>query len=133
MFTKCVSVLLATLLLQIILAPPVFADSKNEDKQAQVTHKVKAGIAKLGVGPQARVDVRLLDRTKLAGYVSEIRDESFTVTNKATGVATSVAYADVSHIKGHHLSTGAKIAIGIGIGVAVIAIVGVIVYSQRSL
>jgi hypothetical protein len=39
------------------------------------------------------------------------------VTDLNTRAATTVAYGDVVQVKGHHLGTGAKIAIGIGIGV----------------
>jgi hypothetical protein len=37
--------------------------------------------------------------------------------------ATTVAYTDVTKVKGHNLSTGAKIAIGIGIGVGVVLLI----------
>jgi len=39
------------------------------------------------------------------------------VTDLKTHAATTVAYGDVTQVKGHSLGTGAKIAIGIGIGV----------------
>ena len=36
-----------------------------------------------------------------------------------TRAATTVAYGDVTQVKGHNISTGAKIAIGVAIGVGV--------------
>jgi hypothetical protein len=98
------------------------ARSKAE-KQARFAEKVKAGVEKLGVGEETYVRVKLRDKTKLAGYISEAREESFVVTNLKTSEATTVAYADVKKVKGHNLSTGAKVAIGAGVALAVILII----------
>ena len=98
------------------------ARSKAE-KQARFAEKVKAGVEKLGVGEETYVTVKLRDKTKLAGYISEAREESFVVTNLKTSEATTVAYADVKKVKGHNLSTGAKVAIGAGIGVGVVMLI----------
>src|SRR5438067_2261831 len=83
----------------------------NDDKAAREAEKVKAAISKLGTGPAARVEVKLKDRTKLKGYVSELNDYHFVVTDDKTGIATAVAYPQVKQVKGNNLSTGAKIAI----------------------
>src|SRR5262249_53458047 len=112
---------LAGLLIQLCVQP-TFAASK-EEKQAQRIEKVKAGILKLGVGPDARVALKLRSDVKLAGYISEARDESFVVTDLKTRSSAAVAYGDVTQVKGHNLGTGAKIAIGIGIGVGVTILV----------
>ncbi len=98
------------------------ARSKAE-KQARFAERVKAGIVQLGVGEESYVTVKLRDKTKLAGYISEVREESFAVTDLRTSEATTVAYADVKKVKGHNLSTGAKIAIGAGIALAVVMII----------
>jgi hypothetical protein len=70
----------------------------------------------------------LQDKTRLAGYISEAKSDSFVVTNAKTGAMTTVAYSEVTQVKGHNLSTGAKIAIGIGIGAAIYIVVGIILY-----
>lgn len=116
MFKKILTMTLAGLLMQAVCVQSVSAASKAE-KQAQRTEKVRAGILKLGVGTDARVAIKLRDDVKLAGYVSDASDDSFVVTDLKTRTATTVAYGDVTQVKGHHLGTGAKIAIGIGIGV----------------
>ena len=72
---------------------------------------MKAGIGQLGVGEQARVRVRLRDGQKLAGYVKNAREDFFVIEDLKTGAATGVNYPDVTQVKGHHLSKGAKIAI----------------------
>jgi hypothetical protein len=132
MFKKSFAIILACLLVQMLSVQPATAKSK-EEKQAQLTQKVKIEISKLGVGRDARVEVKLQDRTKLAGYISETKDDSFILTDPKTGAATPVAYADVTQIKGHNLSTGAKVAIGVAIGVAVVVIVLAIWWSNHGL
>lgn len=99
-----------------------YADSK-EEKQARFAEKVKANVLKLGIGESTRVKVKLLDQSKLEGFISDAGEESFTVSSRKTGVATTVAYVQVKSVQGNNLSTGAKIAIGVGIAAAVIFII----------
>ncbi len=116
MIKKILTMVCAGLLIQAVCVQPVSAASK-EEKQARRTEKVRAGILKLGVGTDTRLAIKLRNDMKLAGYISEAKDDSFVVTDLKTQTATTVAYGDVTQVKGHHLGTGAKIAIGIGIGV----------------
>ena len=116
MFKKTLTIVLAGLLIQALCVQPASAASK-EEKQAKRAEKVRAGIIRLGVGTDARVAIKLRDDVKLAGYISETKDDSFVVTDMKSRAATTVAYGDVAQVKGHNLGTGAKIAIGIGIGV----------------
>jgi len=121
MLKKCLSLALVALLVNLASPAPAFAKSKAE-KEAQFSEKVKAAVLKLGVGPEAHVKVKLRDKTKLEGFISQSGEDSFTVTNVNTGVAAVVAYPQVGTVKGHNLSTGAKIAIiGLGVAVAVLA------------
>lgn len=113
--------LVSSLILMLAYSPAVAAGSKAE-KEAQRTEKVKAGIARLGVGNQARVTVRLRDGRKVAGYIKEAGESSFTIANLETGAATTIPYPDVAQVKGQGLSKGAKIAIvALSIGVGVLA------------
>jgi hypothetical protein len=95
----------------------------NPEKEARKTEKVKQGILKLGVGSEVLVRVKLKDKTKLDGYISEAGADSFVVTNGKSGIATVITYPQVKSIQGHNLSTGAKIAIGIGIAAAVVLVI----------
>jgi hypothetical protein len=99
----------------IMSARPAFA-STREDKEARRSEKVQAGIRKLGTGANAIVAVKLRDKSHVAGFVSEADDSGFKVTDAKTGKSVPVAYRDVTKVKGHNLSTGAKIGIGIAIG-----------------
>jgi hypothetical protein len=92
------------------------------EKEAERAEKVKRAVLSLGTGEQALVKVGLRDGTRLEGYVGAAGDSSFTVVSRRTGAAAVVAYPQVGQVKGHNLSTGAKIAIGVGIAVLVIAI-----------
>ena len=118
MFRKYISILFIVLVVNLLSVFPVIASTK-EEKEAQFAEKVKANIAKLGTGKDARVEVKLKDGTKLKGYISQINDNSFVVVNDTTGASTEIPYPNTKQVKGNNLSTGAKIAIGIGIGVGV--------------
>ena len=121
MYKKLLSLSLVALLINLAAMTPVYAASR-EEKQARFAGKVKESVLKFGTGEAARVKIKLRDKTKLTGYISAADEERFTVTD-STGMATTVAYAQVKSVKGHNLSTGAKIAIGVGIAAALIFII----------
>jgi hypothetical protein len=118
---RVTSILLVILLAHIAYPSHALAGGKPE-KEAEFAQKVKSEIAKLGTGPDARIEVKLRDKTKLKGHLSEVGNESFAVVDDKTGSATTVAYAQVKQIKGNNLSTGVKIAIGVGVFLAVLVI-----------
>ncbi|MFN7947522.1 MAG: hypothetical protein U0Z53_19390 [Blastocatellia bacterium] len=122
MFRKNICLLLSAVLITAFSLQTAQAASK-EEKAAALSAKVKSGIAGLGTGQQARVQIKLRDKTKLNGFISEITDENFTVTDLKNGRATQVAYPDVQSVRGNNLSTGAKIAIGAAIGAGVTLLV----------
>jgi len=93
------------------------------ERETQRSAKVKEAIRALGTGEQARVRLKLKDGKRLEGYISGSGEESFVVTSPGTGATTTVAYPQVGQVKGHNLSTGAKIAIGVGILAAIVIVV----------
>ena len=123
MYMRITAVVLVALLLNIT-CPSSASAGNSAEKEARFAQKVKQEIAKLGTGPDARVDLKLRDKTKLKGYITEVGDESFSVVDDKTGSATTVIYPQVKQVKGNNLSSGAKIAIAIGIIVAVAVIIG---------
>jgi hypothetical protein len=127
MFKKLLSLALVTVLVHTVSAAPCLAGT-NAEKEARFAEKVKANIMKLGTGPDARVHVKLRDKTKLEGYISEAGTDSFVVMNSKTNVATTVLYPQVKSVKGNNLSTGVWIAIGVGI---VILVAGILVLLAR--
>ena len=127
MFKKIVSFIAISLLLNLLCYAPVAASSKIEpEKEARFIAKVRREIAKLGLGPEAHVEIKLHDQTKLQGYLSEVTADHFTVTSSKTGTATTVLYPQVKKVKGNNLSTGAKIAIGVGVVIGVLLLFGLI-------
>ena len=122
MIRTLTTLLLVALLINLGGVRLTYAASK-EEKQARFIEKVRTSVLKLGTGQSTRVRVKLRDRAKLEGYISNAGEEGFTVTNPKTGVATTVAYPQVKSVQGHNLSSGAKIAIGVGVAAAVIFII----------
>ena len=122
MFRKLVTLLLIAFLINLAGVRVAYADSK-EEKQARFAEKVKANVLKLCTGESARVKVKLRDQAKLEGYISDAGADTFTITNRKTGLATTVAYPQVKSVQGNNLSTGAKIAIGVGIAATIIFII----------
>ena len=126
MFRRLTSVFIAAVLtLPVVYLRPVAADSiaGKEDRMAE---KVKTEIAKLGVGREARIKVKLKDKTKVDGYLSEVTENYFTVADYKTGHTTVVAYPDVTQVQGHNLSKGAKIAIAVGVIAGVIIVLYIV-------
>jgi hypothetical protein len=123
MFNRTLALTLTGVMIcALVNVEPASASSKLE-KQARLTAKVKAGILKLGPGKDSRVALKLRDKKVLAGYISQVNDTSFVVSDPKTGTDSTVSYPDVTQVKGHNLGTGAKIAIGIGIGVGAVLLV----------
>ena len=125
MLKKYIILSLIVGMLNLSFAATSFANT-NEEKKAATAEKVKAGILKLGVGPEAKVEVKLYDNTKIKGYVSEATNDHFVVVDAKTSAVTEIPYPNVKQVKGNNLSGGIKLAIGIGI----ILLIGIIVASQ---
>lgn len=99
MFRKPIThLLVSTLILSFIGVPSIVAQAK-EEKAAAFTVDVKKRIAKLGTGPEAKLQVKLQDKTKLKGYVSKIGDDSFVLSDLKTNAETNVSYANVTQLK----------------------------------
>lgn len=127
MIKKNISIVVTALLtLSTITQQSVLASTKPE-KEARFAQKVKAAIVQLGTGQSSQVNLKLRDKTKLTGYISEIGDTSFVVTDLKSAQPTTVSYPNVVQIKGNNLSTRTKIIIT----AAVIAGVAITLYIVR--
>jgi preprotein translocase subunit SecF len=113
-FKKVLSLVLVAFLLSVAGVRPAYAASK-EEKETRFAEKVKEGIRKLGTGADARIEVKLRDKTELKGYVSAAGEDSFVVVDEKTSATSTVTYSQVKQVKGNNLSTAAKIAIGVGV------------------
>ncbi len=126
LYQKQISFALICSLLLMLASTPVAAATSKEEKAAAHAAKVKTEIAKLGIGPDARIAVKLRDKTKLSGYVSQANADSFVITDLKTGASTEVPYPNVTQAKGKNLSTGAIIAITAAVAAGVTLLVLVI-------
>lgn len=126
---KLLTMIVAGLVLGAVSVRPIAASSSVE-KEVRFAGKVKSGIEKVGSGRDTRVEIKLRDKTRLKGFISEIGETDFVVTDAKTGASNKVAYADVAQVKGNNLSTGAKIAIGIGIGVGLTVLVVLLIIAS---
>ena len=127
MFKKVLSLALVGFLLGVAGLTPAYAGWKEEEKATRFAEKVKVGISKLGTGAEARIEVKLRNKTKLKGYVSEAGEDSFVIVDEKTGATSTVTYTQVQQVKGNNLSTAAEIAIGVGVILLPIAIVVLLV------
>lgn len=116
MLKRIMTITIFALLLNLAIAPSVFA-SGNAEKEAKFAEKVKTNIAKLGSGPDARVKLKLKDGTKIKGYVAETGEDQFVVMNTETGQTVTVLYPSVKQVKGNNLSSGVIILIGVGVAI----------------
>jgi hypothetical protein len=105
------------------LAPLADETPEGKAKRALLASEVKAGVSSLGTGRQARVRVRLADKTEYHGHVAEIADAHFVVADARTGATAPIRYDEVKGIKGNNLSSGAKIGIGVAVAAAAAGII----------
>ena len=132
---KVVSLLLVSLLVWngaafADQAAPASGSIQVQTQETAKAAKIKAKVQKRGIGEKSRVRAKLVNGAEVKGYISKIEDATFDVTDKNTGQATTIPYADVEKLQGSGLSKGAKI--GIIVGVAVVIVVVVIAAGLKS-
>jgi hypothetical protein len=122
---KYLTCLMASVLFVVSLSLPIAA--KQGNTEGITVDKVKAKVAKLGVGEKAKATVILKDGTKRKGYIGQAGSDDFVLRDRKTDSPTTIRYSDVAKIesdRGH--STARNIAIGVGIGVgAFLAIIAI--------
>jgi len=117
MIKRYLSIVLVGLLIFSADSLLIFAQTKTDNNSSNV-EKIKANVLKRGTGEKKRVTVKMLDGTKMKGYISQAGEDSFTLTDSKTKQSTVIAYRDAAQVKGGGLSKGAKIAIGVGVAAA---------------
>ncbi len=116
-----------TLLIVLLVNLGTFAFSAGGD-DAKTIEQLKAEIAKLGTGTDAKVQVTLSDGTKVKGYVSKVDNDQFVVTDPKSGTTTPIPYPAVKKAKISRKTIGYLIGIG---AIASIFIVLAIVAHDR--
>ena len=107
--------LLASVLFMTGISMPVAAQQRNSE--GATLERVKAKVAKIGIGEKAKATVILKDGTKKKGYIGQAGSDDFVLRDRKTDSPTTIRYSDVSKAesnRGH--STARNLGIGIGIG-----------------
>ena len=118
MLQKITSFILIAFLFGIGSSRFVYAADTKEETNIALAAKVKEEISKLGNGENARIEVKLRDKTKIKGFISETGEDGFVVVNTKTGESTNINYSSVKQVKGNNLNSGIKIAIIAAVAVA---------------
>src|SRR5947209_14889125 len=111
------------LVVGVLVFNSVAVAQATQTQGASQAAKVKTEVQKRGTGEKSRVKLRLRNKAEVKGYISKIEDASFDVTDKKTGRATTIPYAEVEKVQGSGLSKGAKIGIIAGAAVVIVAVV----------
>lgn len=98
---KLWSLLALSLLFSLACYTSVRASSNLED-DAKAVAKVKYALIEVGTGRNARVEIKLHDKTKLKGYISDLDDDQFTLVQDKTGASIQIAYRQVQKVNRKH-------------------------------
>ena len=112
MFRRTFAIMLSGLLLLTAFGYQGAGAQSRGDSHA--TEKIRSKVLKMGVGVNARVEVKLKDNTQFRGYISDANQDSFTVVERSTGSSRTVSYSDTSSVKkaGSGLSAKTWIILG---------------------
>lgn len=121
MLKKLVTALVAVLIFNLAT---VAYGSDPTSKEAKLIEKVRINILKLGTGPDAKIEMKLKDGSKLKGYVKEADENKFVVVDSVGG-ETTVPYPNAKQVKGNNLNKRVFFVVGfVAFLVIVLLIVG---------
>jgi hypothetical protein len=86
--------ILAVALINLAWVPSTFAQAKDETQRVA---RIKKNVSKIGV--DAKVDVTLLDQTKLKGRIDQIGESYFVLMDKRTADSRTVTFSQVKQVK----------------------------------
>jgi sRNA-binding regulator protein Hfq len=120
MFKRYLSTVLVGLLVFGGNTSYIFAQTNNN------AEKIKAAVVKRGTSEKKPVRVKMLNGTKMKGYISQIGEDSFTLTFTKNKQQTVIPYSDVAWVEGRGLAGGARVGIivaaAVGAGLLVLYI-----------
>src|SRR5882762_3478236 len=124
---KLLTSLLAVLLI-IIYLPSVRAQQPS-NKEDKYVRKIKKQVAsQKRWNPEDPITVSLADGTKVKGYIAEVFDDHFMLTDRRGRQPISMDYAQV---KGTKTGFGSNSKIAFGIGGGVLAVLAICLISKR--
>jgi len=125
MFRRTFAIMLSGLLLLTAFGFQGAGAQSLVDQQA--TEKIRAKVLKMGVGVNARVQLKLIDNNQLNGYISAADQDSFTVVQRGTGSSKTVSYADTQSVKKAGSGVSARTLLILGAVAAGAAVTWVVV------
>ncbi|MEO5857856.1 MAG: hypothetical protein ABIR33_02795 [Pyrinomonadaceae bacterium] len=128
-FRKLVSFVMVVLILNAASSLTVLAAIPQDDKEAKAAKKVKSKVAKIGVGTEVKVEVKLKNGEKVKGSITEIKSDSFTVIDETTNSPSVITYAQVNQVKKKNSTKGLAI---VGIIVGVVSVVALVAAGRNA-
>ena len=126
MLKKHIGLVSIGLILNLAFSSFVFA----QDSETRATQKIKIRVAEIGTGGKV-IEVKFKDKTKIKGYITEIKEDGFVLVSKKNGASTDISYDKVKNIQ-PILATSRKVGLAVAAGLLAFGIIGTIV-SLRSL
>ena len=126
MFTRFTVIFLIALSINLSGVLAINAQTRN-NREGENLHKTKTQVAKIFGEKRGKVTVKYNDGRKIKGYITEVKDDNFSVSDSKNGDITAVKYADVKSVnKNAGFPLAAKVAIiSAAVVVGIIVIVGV--------
>lgn len=124
MLKKCLAFLIAVSISHVVFQIPTDAHAQDNKDTQQLAERIKANVAAIGVG--ARVSIKLRNKDKLTGYISQISEKNFVVTKAKEGAKETITYADATEVKVKNekrISTAGKILIVFGV-LTILSLIG---------
>ena len=128
MMKKYAMFLLFTLAINMVSGYSITAQSQNSD--AESLRKLKVKVAKIYSQRRGKIIVKYNDGTKLKGYLTEVKDDNFGITETKTGNVTNIQYAQVKSVNRDAIPPAAKFLIGFGVVSGGLLILTAIAVSQ---
>jgi hypothetical protein len=121
MLKKYIGLVSISLILNLAFSNFVFA----QDPETRATQKIKIRVAEIGTGGKV-IEVKFKDKTKIKGYITEIKEDMFVLVNKKNGASTNISYDKVKNVQ-PIFATSRKVGLAVAAGLLTFGIIGTIV------
>ena len=99
----------------------------NPAREQTDIERIKKSLTDSAARPRARVEARLKDKRRVTGYLGEMRDDEFILSETPSGSAVAIAYRDVATITNKNHSTFTKVGIAALVGgTALLTVVAIV-------
>ena len=99
----------------------------NPAREQTDIERIKKSLTDSAARPKARVQARLKDKRRVTGYLGEMRDDEFILSETPSGSAVAIAYRDVATITNKNHSTFTKVGIAALVGgTALLTVVAIV-------